>query len=208
MESTALVAAFLLLGRRVIPVHLTCGLLWDPCETAWVRRFCESFHHERLSPLIEISLPLEGFLRAHWAVTGRDVPRAGDSSARLEIPLRNLSLLGFAVHELKSESDYALALGTTADNHYPDGSREYFDRVEGVLSLEAGFPLRILTPFIGLSKAEVIRRTPSAVLAASFSCVDPRDDRHCGECIKCGSRAQAFAEAGVDDPTQYACCAG
>lgn len=204
VESTSLVARFLADGRDVIPIHITCGLRWDAAESRWVRRFCKSLQSPRLADLIEIPLPLSGFLRDHWAVTGVDIPRAGAASARLEIPLRNLTLLGFAVHWLKHVPRYELALGTTADNHYPDGSRDYFDRVEAVLTLEAGFPIRILTPFIRLTKSDVIRQSPRQILAASFSCVDPQGDRLCGRCIKCGSRRAAFAAAGVDDPTDYA----
>lgn len=204
VESTALVAKFLAAGRRVVPVHVSCGLIWDEAESRWVRRFCEAQACDRLAPLIEIPLPLTGFFRSHWAVTGQDVPLAGAASSRLEIPLRNLSLLGFSVHWLKSVPRYQLALGTTADNHYPDGSRDYFDKAEAVLSLEAGFPVQILTPFIKQTKTDVIRATSREVLAASFSCVNPQSDQPCGRCIKCGSRRAAFLAAGVDDPTDYA----
>jgi 7-cyano-7-deazaguanine synthase len=168
-----------------------------------VRRFCESIATASLRPLIEIRLPLHDFLNGHWAVTGRDVPRAGDSSAELEIPLRNLTLLSFALYRLKPAGDVALALGTTADNCYRDGSRPYFDKCEELFSFETGRDVEVLTPFIGLTKSEVIRRSDDATLALSFSCVNPRDDRHCGACIKCGRRQSAFQSAGVSDPTVY-----
>jgi 7-cyano-7-deazaguanine synthase len=203
VESTLLVEQFLDQHRRVIPIHVHCGLLWDDVESAWVRRFLAGRASGRLDPLIEISLPLNWFLPDHWAVTGRDVPASGSQSARLEIPLRNLTLLGFAVQKVKQIPGVSLAMGTTADNHYPDGSRAYFDLCESVLSVEAGQPIRILTPFIGLTKTDVIRQSPRATLRASFSCVSPVDGGHCGRCIKCGRRRDAFAAAGVDDPTEY-----
>jgi 7-cyano-7-deazaguanine synthase in queuosine biosynthesis len=204
VESTALVARFLSEGRSVIPVHVSCGLIWDEAETRWVRRFCAAQACDRLASLIEIPWPLTGFFRNHWAVTGQGIPPAGAAASQLEIPMRNLSLLGFSVHWLKHVPRYQMAMGTTADNHYPDGSRDYFDKVEAVLSLEAGFPVQILTPFIQQTKTDVIRATPREVLAASFSCVNPQGDQLCGRCIKCGSRRAAFLAAGVDDPTYYA----
>ncbi len=203
VESTALVRRFLAEGRHVLPVHVHCGLIWDDCESRYVRRFCESIATASLRPLIEIRLPLHDFLNGHWAVSGRDIPRAGDSSAELEIPLRNLTVLSFALHRLKPAGDVALALGTTADNCYRDGSRAYFDKCEELFSLETGRKVEVLTPFIGLSKPEVIRRSDAATLALSFSCVNPRDDLHCGACIKCGRRQSAFRDAGVKDPTVY-----
>lgn len=212
VESTALVKQFLAAGRHVVPVHAHCGLIWDDCEVAYARRFCEANAGPRLAPLVEVQLPLHGFLAGHWAVTGVNVPRAGAPAANLEIPLRNLTLLGFALHAATRTSPGAvgrapvfdLALGTTADNNYRDGSRDYFDKCEQVLSLEAGRPVKILTPLIRQTKLEVIRGSDRETLSLSFSCVDPRHELHCGRCIKCGRRQAAFRDAGVDDPTHYA----
>lgn len=204
VESTLLVRRFLADGRPVIPVHVHCGLIWDDCETRYVQRFCAAQGTPALAPIVEIRLPLGDFLRGHWAVTGVNVPRAGDSSADLEIPLRNLTLLSFALHALKPRDDFALALGTTADNCYRDGSRAYFDKCAELLSLEAGRTIEVLTPLIGLNKTQVIRESDAATLAFSFSCIDPMGDLHCGRCIKCGRRQAAFRAAGVNDPTRYA----
>ena len=217
IESTALVRRLLVEGRALVPVHVHCGLVWDDCETRYVRRFLESNEGTGLSPLVEIRLPLDDFLRGHWTVTGVNVPRAGASAADLEIPLRNLTLLSFALHRLRqlrngeahpaattaAAIEYSLALGTTADNCYRDGSRPYFDKCEEVLSLDAGCAVRVLTPFIGMNKTQVIRSSDAATLAQSFSCVNPAGDLHCGQCIKCGRRQAAFAAAGVQDPTVY-----
>jgi 7-cyano-7-deazaguanine synthase len=204
VESTSLVRRFLAESRPVVPVHVHCGLIWDDCESRYARRFCEAVAVPILAPLVEIRLPLHDFLAGHWAATGDHVPRAGAASSDLEIPLRNLTLLSFALHRVKGRGISTLALGTTADNSYCDGSREYFDLCEQVLSLEAGRPVTVLTPLIGMNKTEVIRNSDAATLALSFSCVNPPGDLHCGECIKCGKRKAAFQSAGVADPTTYA----
>ncbi|MGQ0635103.1 MAG: 7-cyano-7-deazaguanine synthase [Planctomycetaceae bacterium] len=204
IESTLLVRRFLAAGEIVIPVHVHCGLIWDDCEIKHVERFLAANSQPRLRPLISISLPLREYLGGHWAVTGRDIPQAGAPSADLEIPLRNLTLLSFAVHKLAGLPGIRVALGTTADNCYRDGSRDYFDRCQALLALEAGRPVEILTPWIALSKTDVIRLADASTLALSFSCVNPRASRHCGRCIKCGRRRQSFGAAGVIDPTEYA----
>jgi 7-cyano-7-deazaguanine synthase len=204
VESTWLVAKFLAAGEEVVPVHVYCGLIWDACESRFVRRFCAEFARPALHELIEIRLPLADFLNTHWAVTARKVPAAGDPAAKLEIPLRNLTLLSFALHCLPPQPHYRLALGTTADNSYRDGSRAYFDRCQELLSLEIGRPVQVLTPLIELNKVQIIRDADPRALALSFSCVNPRGDLHCGVCIKCGRRQSAFAAAGIADPTTYA----
>ncbi len=208
IESTLLVKQFLAEGQRVVPVHVHCGLIWDDCESGFARRFCGANAAPSLAALLEIRLPLADILRGHWAVTGVGVPRAGDPSADLEIPLRNLTLLSFACQALKTEEPAALALGTTADNCYRDGSRAYFDKCAELLSLEAGRRICVLTPFIGWDKTQVIRNSDAQTLALSFSCVNPDGDVHCGRCIKCGRRQAAFRKAGVTDPTVYASAPG
>lgn len=203
VESTALVQRFLAGGESVVPVHIRCGLIWDDCESLFIRRFLAANSSPRLHSLVEFCVPLQDFLGSHWAVTGQNIPRAGAASSDLEIPLRNLTLLSFAIHRLKHLPAFHLAMGTTADNCYRDGSRAYFDKCEEVLTLETGRPVRILTPLIGLNKTQVIRESDRETLAQSFSCVNPKNNRHCGQCIKCGRRRAAFAAANVSDPTEY-----
>jgi 7-cyano-7-deazaguanine synthase len=204
IESTALVRQFLAAGATVVPVHVHCGLIWDDTESLFIERFLAANAGDLLRPLREIRLPLGGFLGQHWAVTGVGVPAAGAASADLEIPLRNLTLLGFALHRLHDLTPVTMALGTTADNCYRDGSRAYFDRCEELLSLEAGRPVQIVTPLITRSKTQVIRQSDAETLRHSFSCVHPNRNQHCGQCIKCGRRQGAFRAAGIDDPTVYA----
>lgn len=59
-------------------------------------------------------------------------------------------------------------------------------------------------PVLHLSKAELITRALDAgakpeFLLASWSCV-ARSDRHCGKCVNCKQRRQAFINAGLPEP--------
>lgn len=203
VESTAIVRRFLAEGTPVVPVHIHCGLLWDDTESLFIERFLEASAGPGLAALREVRLPLQSFLGEHWGVSGSGVPKANAPASELEIPLRNLTLLGFALHRLGDLSPVTMALGTTADNCYRDGSRSYFDRCQEVLSIEAGRPVHVVTPLIALTKTEVIRQSDPETLRLSFSCVNPQRNLHCGTCIKCGRRQAAFRAAGVADPTEY-----
>jgi 7-cyano-7-deazaguanine synthase len=132
------------------------------------------------------------------------IPRAGDPPLALEIPQRNLTLLGTAAARLSHLPRLHLVMGTTADNRFSDGTREFFDRCEQSLTLELGRPVSVLTPLIRADKTQVIRQADRETLALSFSCLDPHNDHHCGVCYKCGRRKAAFRQAGVEDPTVYA----
>ncbi len=203
VESTSLAAHSLAQGREVVPIHVHCGLIWDDCESLFVRRFCDAKQPDGMQPLIEIHVSLADWLADHWAATGRQIPRAGENGAKLEIPVRNLTLLSLAIPHIAALQATELAVGTTKENSFRDGSRAYFDRLGELISIEVGRSLSVLTPLIGQTKTDVIRATDRDTLAHSFSCVDPQQDRHCGRCIKCGSRQRAFAEAEIEDPTDY-----
>jgi 7-cyano-7-deazaguanine synthase len=78
------------------------------------------------------------------------------------------------------------------------------------LSLGLAHPLTIDAPFAGISKAEVISRGAAlgVPLQLTLSCMSPRGgvpaSVHCGTCSKCRERHDAFLEAGIADPTDYA----
>lgn len=66
--------------------------------------------------------------------------------------------------------------------------------------------LRIHTPLIDLSKAEIIRKGLSLNVDYSLTstCYDPAPDgTACGECDACILRKKGFAEAGSVDPVLY-----
>ncbi len=204
IESTTLVKRFLAEGKSVWPVHQHWGLRWEDAELSHARRFCRACACERLHPLKEVRCSPPDAMEGHWALTGAMVPRPGDPPGRLEIPLRNLTLLANAGYRLGDLPELRLVMGTTADNHFSDGSRAFFDACERLFALQFGRPVRILTPLIGADKSQVIRQADPEALALSFSCLDPRRGLHCGACYKCGRRKAAFREAGVEDPTDYA----
>jgi 7-cyano-7-deazaguanine synthase len=69
-----------------------------------------------------------------------------------------------------------------------------------------GKTIVVETPFASIHKAEVIRLGQSLGVdfSVTLSCMQPEGGRHCGRCSKCRERRDAFIEAGVADPTDYA----
>jgi 7-cyano-7-deazaguanine synthase len=203
VESTTLVKQFLSEGETVWPIYACWGLRWEECELSFSRRFCEANACARLLPLAVIRHARQDVMDDHWAITGVGIPRAGDPSSSLEIPMRNLTLLIGAAARASYLPELRLVMGTTADNHFRDGTREFFDSCERLLSIELGKQVSILTPLLGMDKTQVIRHADPEGLALSFSCLHPRNGLHCGTCYKCGRRQHAFRKAGVADPTVY-----
>jgi len=203
VESAALLEHLLAEGRLVWPVYEHWGLHWDDCALLYALRACQHYQRENLHPLIEIRDSRRDVLADHWSVTGVNVPQTGDSPLAMEIPARNMSLLGIAAAQFASLPDLHLVIGTTADNKFSDGTRAFFNECEQAMTIEYRCSVTIMTPLITMSKQDVIRSCDPATLALSFSCVNPLENRHCGLCYKCGRRKHAFQQAGVKDPTIY-----
>ena len=78
------------------------------------------------------------------------------------------------------------------------------------LSLGSNHAIEIATPFVRHAQGgrDPARRVSSACRwTLTLSCMNPVDapmPLHCGQCSKCRERRDAFAAAGVADPTAYA----
>jgi 7-cyano-7-deazaguanine synthase len=68
----------------------------------------------------------------------------------------------------------------------------------------------VVAPFATLKKSAVVRLgiDLGVPLGLTLSCMNPRSARHCGRCSKCRERRDAFLDAGVPDPTDYAVPSG
>ena len=75
--------------------------------------------------------------------------------------------------------------------------------VAGIVGVEGATSLKIHTPLISLSKAEIVRFGVNlgVPFGLTWSCYDPgAGGKPCGGCDSCVLRAKGFSEAGVADP--------
>ena len=91
---------------------------------------------------------------------------------------------------------------------YPDCRPEYIEAFESMANLatkagvEGRLRVRIHTPLIRLSKAEIVKLGLELGLDFSLthSCYDPdASGRPCGQCDSCLLRRKGFEEAGIAD---------
>ncbi len=127
------------------------------------------------------------------------------------VPARNTVFLSFALAWAETLGSQDIFIGVNALDYsgYPDCRPEYIAAYERMANLatragvEGTQTLRIHTPLIDLSKAEIIRRGLALGVDYSLtsSCYDPAPTgAPCGGCDSCLLRAKGFAEAGVRDP--------
>jgi len=85
-----------------------------------------------------------------------------------------------------------------------DNSKEYMERMEGLISEGLRENVSVDVPFMGRDKGEIVREFSGRVpFNLTFSCASPVGIHHCGTCAKCRERKEGFSRAGVRDPTLY-----
>lgn len=141
----------------------------------------------------------------------RDPDRMAEGIPITYVPARNTIFLSFALAwaEVLEASDIFIGANALDYSGYPDCRPEYIAAYERMANLatKAGVEghqvLRIHTPLIRFTKAQIIRKGRELGLDYSItsSCYDPdADGRPCRRCDSCRLRAKGFAEAGVTDP--------
>ena len=149
-----------------------------------------------------------------------DVPkdRTADEMARgipiTYVPARNTIFLSFALAwaEVLKAGDIFIGVNALDYSGYPDCRPEYVAAYERMANLatrggvDGTNPIRIRTPLIDLTKAQIIRRGIELGVDYSItrSCYDPDPSgAACGRCDACRLRLKGFTEAGMRDPARY-----
>ncbi|HJZ73579.1 MAG TPA: 7-cyano-7-deazaguanine synthase QueC [Vicinamibacterales bacterium] len=139
---------------------------------------------------------------------GRDVDAAEIPSTY--VPARNTIFLSLALGWAETLDARDIVIGVNALDYsgYPDCRPEFIAAFEQVANLGTragveGHRVRVHTPLIAMTKADIVRRGVALGLdyGLTHSCYDPSPDgRPCGICDSCVLRARGFREAGVSDP--------
>jgi len=142
---------------------------------------------------------------------GRSLESMGAGIPVTYVPARNTVFLAFALawSEVLGASDIVIGVNALDYSGYPDCRPEYiaaFQRMADLATaagVEGRQQLRIHTPLIELTKAQIIARGTALGVdyGLTSSCYDPgADGCPCGQCDSCLLRAKGFAEAGLADP--------
>jgi 7-cyano-7-deazaguanine synthase len=206
---SAVTAAIAAHENRLAFLHANYGQRTEAKELACFHALAEHFAAERRlvvdfpdlrqiggSSLTDPSLPVR---------EGEPVEGVVPSSY---VPFRNAHLLSAAVSWGEVIGARALFVGAVWEDSsgYPDCRPEFYRAFEEAVRLgtRAETSLRIVTPVISMSKAEIVRLglALGVPFAYTWSCYQA-EATACGACESCRLRLRGFQEAGISDPIPY-----
>jgi len=172
---------------------------------------CAAGHAARLGVRHEvIPLPFVNRLFASALLaSGGAIPEGhyqADTMKQTVVPFRNAIMLSIATGFAESIGAGSLVIAAHAGDHviYPDCREDFMRAMGDAMRLGTYAEIRLLRPFIAWDKARIV--TEGVRLgddfARTWSCYRG-GAIHCGRCGTCVERREAFAQAGVADPTAY-----
>ena len=138
-----------------------------------------------------------------------DVPEghyADPSMRSTVVPNRNAILLSVSIGRAIAIGASRVSYAGHAGDHaiYPDCRPAFVEAIGNVARLCSDSPIWLRSPFVRLTKTDVVRigADLDVPFERTWSCYKG-GERHCGRCGTCFERREAFADAGVPDPTEY-----
>ncbi len=172
--------------------------------------------HSARAEVVHLVIPLD-FIGKYFDSAllrrGGPIPHGhyeAESMKQTVVPFRNGIMLAIAAGYAESQGAKALVIAAHAGDHavYPDCREAFMSAMSDAVRLGTYAGIEIVRPFIGMDKSQIVRRGHQlgVKFARTWSCY-AGERMHCGECGTCVERREAFAVAGVRDPTVYASAA-
>lgn len=131
---------------------------------------------------------------------------AAENMKQTVVPFRNAIMLSIACGLAESVGADGLVIAAHTGDHtiYPDCREDFMRSMGDAMRLGTYAGVQLLRPFIAMDKARIAAE--GARLGVDFSrtwsCYKG-GAIHCGQCGTCVERREAFALAGLADPTVY-----
>ena len=142
--------------------------------------------------------------------SGGDIPEGHYEAVNMKqtvVPFRNAIMLSIACGFAESVGADGLVIAAHGGDHaiYPDCREDFMRAMGDAMRLGTYAGVKLLRPFIALNKGEIAAAGVKLAVdfARTWSCYKG-GAIHCGKCGTCVERREAFALAGVADPTVYA----
>ncbi len=211
MDSATVLAMAVAAGHRCHALSFRYGQRHS-AELGAAQRIAQQFTVEQHRI---IDLDLAGIGGSALTDSRIDVPETpADGIPVTYVPARNTVFLSIALAwaEVLGAADIYIGVNAVDFSGYPDCRPGFIEAFETMANLATragveGQSIRIKTPLIQLSKADIIRQGIELGIdyRDTVSCYQAdTEGRACGKCDACRLRRAGFEAAGVADATRYA----
>lgn len=131
---------------------------------------------------------------------------AAENMKSTVVPFRNGIMLAIACGLAESRELEAVMIANHAGDHaiYPDCRATFIDSMSEAMAYGTYKHIKVYAPYTNLTKADIaaIGGEIGVDYSKTYSCYKG-GEKHCGKCGTCVERKEAFALAGIADPTEY-----
>ena len=193
-------------SRIALAVTFDYGSNHNAREIECARRNCDRLGVEHLV----IPLKFMGEYFESSLLSGAEAIPEGhyteENMKSMVVPFRNGIMLSVACGLAESRGLRHVMIANHSGDHtiYPDCRPGFVEAMSEAMKQGTFDGVDILAPYTMLTKADVARHGADAGVdfALTYSCYKG-GEKHCGKCGTCVERREAFALAGLPDPTEY-----
>lgn len=204
MDSTTLLHD--LKERIALAVTFDYGSNHNAREIEMARKNCALLGIEHL--VIPLSF-MGQYFKSSLLAGADEIPEghyAEENMKSTVVPFRNGIMIAVACGLAESRGLRHLMLANHSGDHtiYPDCRPEFVEAMSGATAAGTFDHIDLICPYTNLTKGEIaaIGKRLGIDYSLTYSCYKGRE-KHCGKCGTCIERKEAFADAGMQDPTIY-----
>ena len=170
-----------------------------------------AWHAERLGVRHEVANLgfVDRLFESDLLKSGGEIPDGHyeeESMKQTVVPFRNGIMLSIAAGFAESIEAVGVVIAAHAGDHaiYPDCRESFMGPMSEAIRAGTYAEVEVMRPFIEMDKAAIASRGHELGVdfSKTWSCYKGRD-KHCGTCGTCVERREAFADAGIEDVTEY-----
>jgi 7-cyano-7-deazaguanine synthase len=178
------------------------------------KRLRAEFREIRVEELAKISASLinkSKVKKQELKVTRKELRDSKKQSEKYYVPCRNIVFLTYALAlseslQIRDKQAWDIFTGFKSEGKeaYPDTTKEFVDEINELKKVATTIKGKIKAPLIKLDKDEIILlgERLGVDFRNTYSCYISKE-QHCGYCLACRLRQEAFYWANTKDPTKY-----
>ena len=192
--------------RIAVAVTFDYGSNHAAREIACARRHCAELGIEHI--IIDLAF-ISRYFNSSLTAGADAIPEGNYDDENMRstvVPFRNGIMLSVACGLAESRGLKRVLIANHGGDHaiYPDCRPEFVKAMDSAMTAGTYEGVKLVAPYTNITKGDIVRRGVKMGVdySTTYSCYRG-GERHCGRCGTCRERKEAFAEAGIIDPTNY-----